>query len=193
MLEQRTEDLMAFGTLIENPKTGRILIVDDQDENVQLLQCLLKDAGFENITCTTDARTVVSLCREVEPDLIMLDLHMPLVNGFDVMKHIENVLQPQIYLPILVLTGDIALETRRAALDAGAKDFLNKPFDAVEVALRAKNLITTRFLHLRLQAYARLLAEKLCSTNELLARKLPLRSRSVRLSERLPSLGHHLG
>jgi DNA-binding response OmpR family regulator len=172
MLEQRTEDLMAFGTLIENPKTGRILIVDDQDENVQLLQCLLKDAGFENITCTTDARTVVSLCREVEPDLIMLDLHMPLVNGFDVMKHIENVLQPQIYLPILVLTGDIALETRRAVLDAGAMDFLNKPFDAVEVALRAKNLITTRLLHLRLQTYARLLAEKLCSTNELLARKV---------------------
>ncbi len=102
----------------------------------------------------------------------MLDLHMPLVNGFDVMKHIENVLQPQIYLPILVLTGDIALETRRAALDAGAMDFLNKPFDAVEVALRARNLITTRFLHLRLQAFACLLAEKLCSTNGLLARQV---------------------
>jgi DNA-binding response OmpR family regulator len=57
-------------------------------------------------------------------------------------------------------------------LDAGAMDFLNKPFDAVEVALRAKNLITTRLLHLRLQTYARLLAEKLCSTNELLARKV---------------------
>jgi CheY-like chemotaxis protein len=172
MLEQRTEDLMAFGTLIENPKTGHILIVDDQDENVQLLQCLLKDAGFENITCTTDARTVVSLCREAEPDLIMLDLHMPRLDGFEVMRHIENLLRPQIYLPILVLTGDVAAETRRAALEAGAMDFLNKPFDVVEVALRAKNLITTRFLHLRLQAYARLLAEKLCSTNELLARRV---------------------
>jgi putative two-component system response regulator len=171
MLEQPTANLMAYGTRIENPKTGRILIVDDQDENVQLLRCILNDVGFENVTSTTDPHAVIRLCEEVNPDLIMLDLHMPGLNGFEVMKRVENLLRPQIYLPILVLTGDITLEARRAALDAGAMDFLNKPFDAIEVALRAKNLITTRFLHLRLQAYARLLAEKLCSTSGLLARQ----------------------
>jgi len=171
MLQKQADDTMAFGTWIENPKTGRILIVDDQEENVELLQCLLKEAGFENITATTDPRSVVELCRQIDPDLVMLDMHMPLLNGFEVMKQIEGLLQPQVYLPILVLTGDISLETRRAALDAGAMDFLNKPFDAVEVALRAKNLITTRFLHLRLQAYARLLADKLCTSNQLLAKK----------------------
>lgn len=171
-MEHSSDDGMVYGTWIENPKTGRIVIIDDQEENVQLLECLLRDAGFENITATTDARAVVSLCREVDPDLIMLDLHMPFWDGFEVMKQIQDVLQPQVYLPILVLTGDIALETRRAALESGAMDFLNKPFDAVEVALRARNLITTRFLHVRLQAAARLLAEKLCSTNGLLAKQV---------------------
>jgi len=176
MLQRHSEDSMAYGTWIENPNRGRILIVDDQDENIQLLECLLQDAGFENITSTTDPGAVVSLCREVNPDLIMLDLHMPALSGFEVMKQIESELKPGIYLPILVLTGDMALETRRAALDAGAMDFLNKPFDAVEVALRARNLITTRLLHLRLQAYARLLAEKLCSTNGQLARQMANRN-----------------
>ncbi len=171
MREKQADDSMAYGTRIENPKTGRILIVDDQQENVELLECLLREAGFENITATTDPRTVVTLCGRIEPDLIMLDLHMPPLNGFEVMQQIESQLQPQVYLPILVLTGDISLETRRSALDAGAADFLNKPFDAVEVALRARNLITTRFLHLRLHAYARLLADKLCSSNQLLAQK----------------------
>jgi len=172
MVEEDTRELMAYGTWIDNPKTGRILIVDDQEENVLLLECLLKNDGFQNIIYTTDARAATSLCKETEPDLIMLDLHMPFVDGFEVMKEIRTSLKPQTYLPILVLTGDTALEARRAALHAGAMDFLSKPFDAVEVVLRAKNLITTRFLHLRLQAYSQLLAEKLCATNELLSRKI---------------------
>ena len=85
-----------------------------------------------------------------------------------VLKLVQDSLEPQTYFPILVLTADSAVETRRAALNAGAMDFLTKPFDPIEVSLRAKNLIITRFLHLKLESYARLLAEKLCSTNKLL-------------------------
>jgi putative two-component system response regulator len=180
------ENLIAHGTWIENPKTGRILIVDDQEATVRLLEYIFADAGYGNVHSTMDARAVLRLCREMDPDLILLDLHMPLLNGFDVMKQLHESLQPQSYLPILVLTADIAPETKRAALKVGAMDFLSKPFDPVEVTLRANNLLTIRFLHLRLQAHARLLAEKLCSANEMVTRYCEeLRSKNERLASDL--------
>jgi two-component system sensor histidine kinase/response regulator len=182
MQEQDIENLISYGTCIENPKTARILIVDDQEPNIRLLERILADASYENLHATADARQVLRLCEEIQPDLILLDLHMPFLSGFEVMKQIRESLKPQSYLPILVLTADIAPDTKRAALRAGALDFLNKPFDPVEVTLRANNLLTTRFLHLRLQAHAQLLAEKLCSTNDVLARYLnELRSKNERL------------
>jgi DNA-binding response OmpR family regulator len=168
MQAQASEQSLTLGTWIENPLLGRILIVDDQQANVRLLECILGDAGYKNIHSTTDARLVIQLCQEIKPDLMLLDLHMPFLSGFEVMKHVQDFLVPRTYFPILVLTADNAVETRRAALNAGAMDILTKPFDSIEVSLRARNLITTRFLHLKLESYAQLLAEKLCSTNKLL-------------------------
>jgi len=170
MQEQDIENLTLYGTWIENPKNARILIVDDQEPNIRLLERILTDTGYKTLHATTDAREVLRLCHEVEPDLILLDLHMPYLSGFEVMKQIRESLKPRSYLPILVLTADVDPDTKRAALKAGAMDFLSKPFDPVEVTLRANNLLTTRFLHLRLQAHAQLLAEKLCSTNDALSR-----------------------
>ncbi len=170
MQEQDIENLILYGTWIENPKNARILIVDDQEPNIRLLERILTDTGYKTLHTTTDAREVLRLCHEVEPDLILLDLHMPYLSGFEVMKQVRESLKPRSYLPILVLTADVHPDTKRAALKAGAMDFLSKPFDPVEVTLRANNLLTTRFLHLRLQAHARLLAEKLCSTNDALSR-----------------------
>lgn len=183
MQEQDIENLILYGTWIENPKDARILIVDDQEPNIRLLEHILADASYENLHTTTNAREVLRLCEDIRPDLILLDLHMPYLSGFEVMKQIRESLKPQSYLPILVLTADVASDTKRAALRAGAMDFLSKPFDPVEVLLRANNLLTTRFLHLRLQSHAQLLAEKLCSTNDMLARYLnELRRKDERLA-----------
>jgi DNA-binding response OmpR family regulator len=172
MRAQVSDQSVALGTWIDNPQLGRILIVDDQRANVRLLEGILGNAGYKNIHSTTDARSVIELCHELKPDLMLLDLHMPFLSGFEVMKQVQDSLEPQTYFPILVLTADITVETRRTALNAGAMDFLTKPFDSIEVSLRAKNLITTRFLHLKVEGYARLLAEKLCSTNKLLSQNL---------------------
>jgi putative two-component system response regulator len=147
-------------------QTARILIVDDQRVNITLLEGILENAGYQNIESVTDPREAQSKFEAFKPDLVLLDLQMPHVSGFEVMTEISASLLPGEYLPILVLTADVTSETRRAALAAGAMDFLSKPFDAIEVVLRAGNLLTTRFLHLRLEHHAQLLAEKLCASNK---------------------------
>ncbi len=126
---------------------SRILIVDDEPHNVRLLERLLNRVGYHQITTTTDPRSVPQLFAELEPDLVLLDLHMPHMDGFEVMGQIVPSLPRGTYLPILVLTGDLDPERRERALSAGAKDFITKPFEATEVLLRIKNLLETRQLH----------------------------------------------
>ena len=86
----------------------------------------------------------------VQPDIILLDLMMPEMDGFAVMEHLRPLIPAESYLPILVLTADTSMQTKRRALAAGAKDFLTKPFDAVELALRVRTLLQTRSLHRQL-------------------------------------------
>jgi len=130
---------------------SRILIVDDESQNVRLLEKLLRRAGYEDIATATDPRSVRALHLQFEPDLILLDLHMPHMDGFEVMGQIVPELPIGTYLPILVLTGDTDPGYRERALSAGAKDFLTKPFEATEVILRIKNLLETRLLHQQLR------------------------------------------
>jgi putative two-component system response regulator len=130
--------------------TARILIVDDQEPNIRLLERLLRDRGFKSVRSTTDPRQVVPLCEEMEPDLILLDLHMGGMDGFEVLRAIRPATNG-FYLPILVLTADITSEAKQRALSMGAKDFVTKPFDLLEVQLRIENLIETRFLHRELR------------------------------------------
>jgi putative two-component system response regulator len=126
---------------------ARILIVDDEETNVRTLARVLRAAGYEHVTTTTDATEFLSLYRRHHPDLILLDLHMPKRDGLAVLADLRSSAGPQTYLPVLVITGDTSLAARRTALLAGAKDFVTKPFEADELLLRIANLLETRRLH----------------------------------------------
>ena len=128
-----------------------ILIVDDEQPNVILLSRLLARVGFRHVHATTDPHQALPLFREHSPDLLLLDVRMPGLDGFDVLAQLREVVPPTDYLPILAITGDASPETRRRVISAGAKDFLEKPFDAAEVVVRVENLLTTRMLHRSLQ------------------------------------------
>ena len=128
---------------------ARILIADDESANVRLLERLLTQAGYHNIVTTTDPRQVRGLYEELQPDLILLDLMMPHLDGVAVMAQLP--IPEGAYVPILVLTADVTMEAKQRALAAGAKDFLTKPFDRIEVLLRIKNLLDTRYLYRELE------------------------------------------
>ena len=133
-----------------------ILIVDDQEANVMLLEEMLRNDGYQNIMTTQSPREVRSLHEKHRFDLILLDLHMPEMDGFEVieeLKTIENVG----YLPVLVITAQPAHKLR--ALKAGAKDFVSKPFDFVEVQTRIHNMLEVRLLYRRLDDHNRLLEQ----------------------------------
>jgi|GEM_PF-1004259 len=139
---------------------ARILIVDDQEANVLLLSSILEDNGYYNLKTTVDPRQTVSLVKEFQPDLILLDLVMPSLDGYAVMDLLRPIIPPDAYLPILVLTADPTQQIKQRALGMGAKDFLAKPFDQVEVLLRIQNLLETRALYLLQQKQNQVLEEK---------------------------------
>jgi putative two-component system response regulator len=126
------------------------LIVDDQQANVALLETILAEHGYHNLISTTDSRRALSLYLERRPDLVLLDLHMPHLDGFAVLDQLAARILPDDYVPIVMLTAEIRPEARRRALAAGAKDFVSKPLDVTEVLLRIRNLLHTRHLHVEL-------------------------------------------
>ena len=136
-----------------------ILIVDDQESNVRLLEQVLAQAGYVNIKSTTDPREVSDLYREFRPDLMLLDLRMPRMTGFDVMELLNIEIPDETYFPILVLTTNETAEAKRRALSMGAKDFLAKPLDRTETVLRIENLLETRWLHGQLRNHNDILEE----------------------------------
>jgi putative two-component system response regulator len=127
-----------------------ILIVDDQETNIRLLERMLQDAGYTNVRSTTDSRHVFALYQDFRPDLILLDLHMPYMDGYEVMELLQGEIPEGTYFPILVLTADATSEAKQRALSMGAKDFLSKPLEVTETLLRIKNLLETRSLHVQL-------------------------------------------
>src|SRR5680860_24256 len=118
-----------------------ILIVDDQKSNVMLLEQMLRNAGYQCITSTMDPRAVCPLHLEHRYDLILLDLHMPEMDGFQVMEGLKEI-ETNGYLPVLVITAQPGHKLR--ALQAGAKDFVSKPFELVEVLTRIHNILEVR-------------------------------------------------
>ncbi len=129
-------------------KDARILIVDDQEADIRLLRSILKRAGANsNLRSTTDPRKTVPYLAEFQPDLIVLDLQMPHLDGFAVMEALKPLIPAGTYFPILAITTETSPEVKQRALASGAKDFLTKPFDATEVVLRIQNLLETRDLH----------------------------------------------
>jgi putative two-component system response regulator len=140
-------------------KNARILIVDDEDANIEILERILKRAGFTHVESTNDSRLATALYVEHRPDLILLDLHMPHVTGLEVMDNLNEIAEAS-YLPILILSGDLTPDARRDALSRGAKDFVNKPFQQEELLLRIKTLLETRFLYIQVQSQNQLLEAK---------------------------------
>ena len=170
----------------------RILIVDDQDANVLLLERILARAGMSDVTGTTDPSQALRLFEELGPDLILLDLHMPGVDGFAILDSLRTAIPDGAFLPVLVLTADATSEARERALSAGAKDFVTKPFDRTEVLLRIKNLLKTRSLHVRQQQQNQALEAKVREQAEREARlAVERRVRRMRIENVLrgPGLG----
>jgi len=141
-------------------KNANILIVDDQQANIDVITGLLNIQGYLNVRTITDPRQVYNAFIEFKPDLILLDLAMPYMNGYQVMEQLKPLINETSFLPILVLTADITAEAKRRALSTGAKDFLTKPFDLIEVDLRIKNLLQTGYFHSQLENKNKVLEEK---------------------------------
>jgi PAS domain S-box-containing protein len=135
---------------------ANILIVDDQESNIALLQQLLSEAGYTCVTSTMDPQEVCALHRKNRYELILLDLQMPRMDGFQVMAGLKAN-ESESYLPVIVLTAQPGHKLR--ALQAGAKDFISKPFDLVEVKTRIHNMLEVRLLHKKLEAYNRVLEQ----------------------------------
>jgi PAS domain S-box-containing protein len=157
-------------TLPEEEILGaRILIVDDQASNVRLLERLLAEAGYRQVSSTMNSLEACSLFRQHDHDLILLDLQMPGMDGFELMAAL-GAHAGERYLPVIVLTAQPGHKLR--ALKAGAKDFLSKPFDLVEVKTRIRNMLEVRLLYRRLEAH-----------NALLERTVQERTAELRESE----------
>ncbi len=133
-----------------------ILIVDDQEANVQLLEQMLREAGYQCITSTMDPHAVCALHRDNHYDLILLDLKMPGMDGFQVMEGLKEI-ETDGYVPILVITAEPGHKLR--ALASGARDFVAKPFDLVEVKTRIHNMLEVRLLYRQLEHYNQVLEQ----------------------------------
>ncbi|MSQ60141.1 MAG: response regulator [Betaproteobacteria bacterium] len=147
--------------LVSNPSVtaGKILVVDDQPANLLLAKRILNAEGFQYVTTLSDPRQVEEEYRRERFDLVLLDLNMPHLDGFEVMERLRAIEQDN-YLPILVLTALDDSETRLRALRSGAKDFLSKPFDRTELITRVCNMLEVRLLHEQVRDQNKILEEK---------------------------------
>ena len=127
--------------------SNRILIVDDEPASITLLKAYLIDITNE-ILGVTDSRAAEQAVTDFDPDLVLLDLHMPAPDGLEVLRRLHNARESHGFLPVIVLTADVGQVPRNRALDLGANDFLTKPLDRLEVVLRVRNLLRTRHLFL---------------------------------------------
>jgi response regulator RpfG family c-di-GMP phosphodiesterase len=124
-----------------------ILVVDDEEMNLRFLRRALERAGCTRVQTTTDALRVPALFAETRPDLVVLDLHMPGMDGFGLMERLAPIAGGRSGVPFLVVTGDVSEEVKRRALESGARDFLTKPFSETELLLRVRNLLEVQRLH----------------------------------------------
>lgn len=154
---------------------GKIFVVDDDPANVQLLVRMLDCAGYKNLTTTTDPRQFASLLAKIDPDLVLLDLHMSDLDGYQILGLLRDLVPKETFLPVIVLTADSTQKAKHRALGSGANDFLSKPFDPAEVLLRVENALRTRFLHQQLQNQNAVLEER-------------VRERTARLEESIDEL-----
>jgi EAL domain-containing protein (putative c-di-GMP-specific phosphodiesterase class I)/AmiR/NasT family two-component response regulator len=142
---------------------ARVLVVDDVSTNVALLDRVLRNAGVGTVAGFTNPQHALADCERERPDLILLDMHMPGLDGVGFLRALAASLDADEFVPVIVLTADATDESRHAALTAGAKDFLTKPFDRIEVVLRVRNLLETGSLYARLREHSAALQSELDS------------------------------
>ncbi len=130
---------------------AKILVVDDEVANVLLLKKMLSISGYNNVESTTDSREATKLYTDFEPDVVLLDLKMPHFDGFEIIEQFKN-LSSDPFLPVLVLTAERDKQSRHQALEQGARDYLEKPLDRVELLKRMRNIIEMRMLYGDLRA-----------------------------------------
>lgn len=166
------------------PATRRILIIDDDEAIVRTLRRILQKADFGEVVVETDARAALERQDARTYDAILLDLHMPEVDGFDLMDRFTMQIGDEAYSPILVITGDHRIDVRERALASGAKDFVQKPFEPTEVLARLRNIIETARMHRRLTSFNEILAARVREqTAVLVAAKLEVIERLAKAGE----------
>ncbi len=170
---------MQYETQIRN---SRVLVVDDLVANVSLLENVLQRLGYKNFRGVTDPREVFAIVEEWQPDLIILDLAMPYLTGFEILEGLRSKEAQEEWIPVLILSGETDPGTKRKALAAGATEFLAKPFDTSEVILRIRNLLLMRILHSELRDQNRVLEQKVVE------RTKTLRERTAELEQALSEL-----
>jgi PleD family two-component response regulator len=129
----------------------KILIIDDEQSSMMMLEHFLRATGYTRVCGVTDSRKALETCATFEPDLILLDLIMPNIDGYTVLETLRANEDPDTFLPIVVLTADNTEEAKERALQAGTTDFLVKPLSRTEAVLRIRNLLEARRLYLILQ------------------------------------------
>jgi putative two-component system response regulator len=149
-------------------RESRILIIDDDPQNVLLLERMLEWAGFDRVYSASDPTKVSQRYDEVDPDLVLLDLHMPHVDGFQVLEILKGK-SPDVIVPVLVFTADVTREAKEKALKAGAHDFLTKPGDPAEIVLRVNNFLHVRRLQQELVDYNMHLEKRVAERTQMLA------------------------
>lgn len=152
----------------QDTSSAVILVVDDEPTNLALVEDLLAREGYDNVHLVNDPRMAMATFEQVQPDLVLLDLQMPHLDGFALMDHIGQAVGGEEFLPVLVLTADPARDTRRRALAQGATDFMTKPLDTAEAALRVRNLLHARLLHLELEREKRRLEDRVAERTQAL-------------------------
>jgi DNA-binding response OmpR family regulator len=146
IVQRRSEPASSSPSASGGGGKSKILVIDDESANAELLEAILADKGYERVKTVTDSRVALEVCRTFEPDLILLDLMMPHVDGFAILEALRS--EPDgASLPVIVLTADGSKETKLRALAAGATDFMLKPFDLAETLLRIENLLALRQRH----------------------------------------------
>lgn len=179
------QTVKALSQLItDGERMARILVVDDDLSNLNVLVRTLQRAGFRNVHGVCRAAEVMPTVVEFQPDVVLLDLHLPGTDGIELLMDLKAVQGRRNYLPVLALTGDSSRAMRDAALAAGARDFLTKPYEPAEVILRVRNLIETRLLHVELQRQNAMLSERFeARTEELEEAKLEILERLARAAD----------
>jgi putative two-component system response regulator len=172
---------------------ARILIVDDELSNVRLLARMLRAASYAHVFTASQPHEALTVFALHPPDIILLDLHMPDLDGIALMERVHQLVEPGEFLPILMLTGDLSPAVRQRALGAGVMDFVTKPFEVGEVLLRIRNLLHTRYLHRELRVRNEQLEVRVRSrTAELEQARLDILDRLARAAEfRDDATGEH--